>query len=511
MEMITRSFEIREVSKDDKTVTGIAVPWNTPTNVGGYTEQFERGAIDSVEGTKLFWNHAEVIGKVTSGRETDEGYEITARFSDTTHGRDAHVLAMDGVVDKFSVGFLPAEDRTEENGTVTRTKVHLKEVSLVPFPAYEGAQISEVRAESNNTSANLTKEDSNESTNMNENVNVYDDTELRSELDIVKRELAVVRDGGITTAAAGSHFRTGGEWLKALREGDENAKNEVRAYTGAVLADSHTSNDWKSDLLVIVNNGRPVLDLFDKAPLGSRGNNVEFPRVKATSGDVAVQANEGDDLPYIELQVETATVPVKTYGGYSALSRQAIERSDVDYLGDVLKLQAASYAKVTNAAVRTALTSATPQTGTSLTLSSATAADFLGAVIDGVAKIEANGKGAQADFILVSLDVFSKIAATGSTGFAFDVNGSGGRTIGTSNIKNLAGSLAGFPIVVDAGLPAKSLYVASKQAITTWENAGAPVRLTDENIINLTELFSLYGYLATGVKNANGLVKASVA
>jgi hypothetical protein len=44
----------------------------------------------------------------------------------------------------------------------------------------------------------------------------------------------------------------------------------------------------------------------------------------------------------------------------------------------------------------------------------------------------------------------------------------------------------------------------------SWENAGAPLRLEDENIINLSKDFSLYGYMAVGVTNALGLVKPTI-
>lgn len=511
MELETRDFQIREVNDEERTVTGIAVPFDSETNVGGYREKFERGAIAGVEGVKLFWNHQEVIGKVIRGADTDAGYEVTAKFSDTTLGRDAHTLAKDGAVDKFSVGFVPVEHRTDE-GVVVRTKVDLKEVSLVPFPAYAGAQISEVRAEANNASANNSKEDSNESTIM-ENENVYDDSELRSELDIVKRELAVVRENGASTGTAGhSLYRSAGEFLKDYALGVENA--ETRAYTGAVLADSHTSNDWKNELLRIVDNGRPLVNLFDRGPLGPTGMSVEYPKVSGVSGAVAKQASEGDNLSYLELGVTTATAPINTYGVYSELSRQAIERSNVAYLDAVLRAQAASYSKTTNAVVRDAIEAASAQAGTSFTLSSATAANFTGALVDAARKIDANGVLSRtADIALVSADVFDKMTSLfDSNGRPlFDVNGDGSNTIGNLNIGGLTLSVAGLTVVLDTGLANKSLYVASRNAVQTWENSGAPIRLDDENVVNLTKVYSIYGYLAVGVKDANGLVKATIA
>jgi hypothetical protein len=454
------------------------------------------------------------IGVVTEGKSTDAGFVIRARISETTKGNEAYALLKDGVLRNFSVGFVPGESKYDEKtNTVTHTRADLKEVSVVAFPAYKNAQVLAVRSDSANGGGVPAAESINERGHIENTMteinyaSAADLAEVRDAVNALDRKVAEAPKASTGT----TQFRSAGEFVKAYAAGDDAAKMEIRAYTGAVLADSHTSNDWKDSLLTIVNRGRPVLDLFQKAQLGDHGLTVAYPTVSGTTGDVAKQNAEGDDLAYLEVAIGTGTANVETYGGYSELSFQVIDRSDVSYLDAVLKFQAASYAKVTNAKVRSTMVAATPQTGTSFTLSSATAADFLGAVVDGVSKIDANGQGAQADFILVSTDVYAKMTAVASTGFAFDANNSGGATIGNVNIRGLSGSLAGVPIVVDAGLAAKSFYVASSGAITTFENSGAPVSLADENIINLTKQFSLYGMLAVGVTNAMGLVKATVA
>lgn len=507
----TRNLEVRKVNQETRSITGLAVTWADIAEVAGYKERFERGSIGNVEGVKLFDAHKEIIGKVVRGADTEDGYEIEAVISKTARGNDVYEMLKDGTLDRFSVGFIPKESR-EDGDVLVRTAVDLKEVSVVPFPAYAGAQVSEVRSDSK---TNLIKEVNDETSltnNQMDNINT-NDLVTRSDFEVLERSIELIKENVSTTEAPATQFRSAGEFLKALAANDENARTEVRAYTGATLSDSHTSNDWKADVLNIVDKGRPVLNLFDRGPLGAQGNSVEYPRVKAVSGDVAVQAAEGDDLAYLKVEIETATAPVKTYGGYSEISRQAIERSDVAYLDAVLKHQAASYAKVTNKAVLDAIAAATPQTGQSFTLSSATGDKFIGAVVDGVSKIEDNGSGATADFVFVSADVYAKLATLSDSAGRplFNINGDGSNTIGGINVRGIAGSLAGLPVVMNASLSAKTFYVASSSAVTTWENSGAPLRLQDENIINLTKQFSLYGYMAVGVKNANGLVKATVA
>lgn len=507
----TRAFEVRAINKETRTITGVAVPYGVPTQVGEMTEQFKRGVFGDIKDVKLRYGHDDFIGLVTKGEDLEDGYHIEARISATAKGNEVYELLKDGVLNRFSVGFVPVEDEVTEDGTVTRAKAVLKEVSVVPFPAYDGAHILAVR-DADSETQNTRKETHNESMEINvkDFASVAEVTELRDAVDEIERRLATdASDEGQEV----TQFRSAGEFIKALAANDTAAQNEVRAYTGAVLADSHTSNDWKAEALRIVNKGRPVLNAFNRGPLGASGNTVEYPVVQNLTGAVASQANEGDDLPYLEVVIGTETAPVLTYGGYSRLSRQAIERSDVSYLDAVLRHQAAEYAKTTNAKVRSVLTSATPQSGTSFTLSSATAADFLGAVVDGVAKIDANAKGAQAEFVLVSTDVYLKAATLldDVNRPIFAINGDGSNTIGNANVRTIAGSIAGLPLVVDPGLSAKTLYVAASEAVTSWESAGAPVRLQDENIINLSKDYSLYGYLAVGVTNALALVKPSVA
>jgi hypothetical protein len=503
-QVITRSVEVRSVDLEERTITGLAVPYGQVVDIPaeGIKESFVRGVFEGSTDVKLFNEHREIIGRVISGDDTDQGYEITAKVSNTRAGNDVYELLKDEALKNFSVGFIPVEDR-DEDGVVVRAKALLKEVSVVAFPAYSGAQISQVR-----TGEEINqKEDTNMSDEIKEVLNRV--ANLESANEELERRIAVA---GEAPAKGEVQFRNGGDFLKALAKGDDSAKAVVR-YTGATSADSHTGNDWKAGLLRIVNNGRPVLNLFSKGPLGPTGNTIEYPKVSATTGDVAVQVAEGDDLAYLEVAITTATAPVKTYGGYSQLTRQAIERSDVPYLAKVLEFQAASYAKVTNAAVRTAVTGATPQTGTSFTLATAKGADFLNAVIDGIAKLEDNGVGAVAEFILVSRDVYARLGALADSTDRplFNITGDGTNTPGSLNVRGLAGSLAGLPVIVDAGLAAKTMYVASSEAVTSWENSGAPVRLDDENVINLSKNFSLFGYMAVGVTNANGLVKPTIA
>ena len=511
MEMETREFEIRAVNKETRELEGIAVPYGEVIDLGGFKERFERGAFgDKVEGP-LFYGHEHrstggaPIGRVVSAEDTDEGLLVRAKISDTPRGNEVYTLLRDGVLNKFSVGFNPVESRMEED-VLVRTAAEFLEVSVTPFPAYKTAAISEVRSEVTNDKK---KEDSSmETTNT-------DVADLRDTVTDLERRIAVMQERHESNANQGSQFRSGGELLKALAAGDDNARAEFRAADGtgpatSAQAGADAYNGWIARPLKLVNEKRRTINLFSRGPLPSHGNTVEYPVVKETAGTVEKQASEGAALSYMEIELGTGTATVGTYGGYSRLSRQAIERSDLAYLDAVLRYQALQYAKATEADVRAAVLGV--KSAADITLAADTAADWIDVVVDSAAQVEDESLGLQAEFILVSRDVFKRIAHmednTGRPIFALREGGQ--NVIGSANLVNASANIGGLPVVVDPTLPANTTLVASSEAVTTLESPGAPFRLQDESVINLTKDFSLYGYMAKTVNDASGIVRVDV-
>ena len=152
-DMFTREYASRAQSSEARTITGIAVPYLDEIEyMPGYFEQVARDAFDPETNgpIKLFWSHSEIIGTVTDARNTPEGLEITARISETTLGNDVYALTRDGAIDRFSIGFVPVNTETtrDEDGNThaVYTRIAVREVSLVPFPAYANAAVTDVRA-----------------------------------------------------------------------------------------------------------------------------------------------------------------------------------------------------------------------------------------------------------------------------------------------------------------------------------------------------------------------------
>jgi HK97 family phage prohead protease/HK97 family phage major capsid protein len=503
-EMETREFEVR-ADLEERTITGIAVPYGQDANIGGqYTERFVPGAISDVVDVKLFYGHEEPIGKVLTGRDTDEGYEVTARVSDTPRGNEVLTLMRDGVLNKFSVGFVPLESE-RDGSTVTRTKVSLKEISVVPFPAFAGANITEVR-EDGGTPAETSEPQPEQENPMSENIEL----DVRAVQDEVAEIRRLVEAGQTvaTPAPLGGEFRSQGEFAKALVAGDTKAQEFAR--TASTSADAAVVAPWFGYINTLIANNRPTVSAFSRAALPATGLTVEYSKIDANTLDVDVQDPENEALAFGNLTFETVSTPVKTYGGYTSFSRQYVERSQVNTLDQVFQGLALAYAGATNGALVTAL-GALDYTGKIFDADGGTASSLAEGIANGAAYIFTN-TGLRPEFILTGTDGYVKLAkvAAGDGRPVLLSDGNGFNNIGTANIPGLSGSVFGLPIIVDPAIGSGIVYMANSAAVITMESAGAPVRLTDGDITTLTDSVSVYGYMAIATPRVGAIVKLDV-
>ena len=502
----TRDFR-GVVDTDQRTITGLAVPYGQEIAIANNTyERFAPGAIQSIEDVKLFWNHDEPIGKVVEGRETDEGFEITAYISETPRGEEILTLLRDGVLNKFSVGFIPVENERDSN-VVVRTLVDLKEVSVVPFPAYSGANISEVREEVEIVDAPEEPQIEQKEESVSENIEL----DVRTALDEVA-ELRRVVEAGMTVAtapAADTKFRSQGEFVKALASGDADAK-ELAVRAASTSADTVALPGWLGYIDNLIANNRPTVSAFSRAALPAAGLTVEYAQVSTNTLAVGVQDPENEALSFGNISIDTVSASVVTYGGYTSFSRQTIERSSVNYLDTAFRALTIQYASATNAALVAKLAGLT-WTGKVFDADGGTAASLIEGVANGAAYIQAQ-TGLTPEFIIAAPDAYVKIVTVaGSDGRPVVLaDGAGSNNVGSANVPGLRGSLLGLPIIVDPALATGVVYMANSAAVQTLESAGSPVRLTAGDITTLTDDISVYGYAAFTVPFEGAIVKLDV-
>lgn len=497
--MENRSFEIRETNVELREVIGRAVPYNDIIDIGGGdTEQFVRGSVDLNAHVKLFRGHKDIIGKVNHMEEREDGLWIKAKISNTKLGDETLELVKDGAIRSFSVGFIPLVDEKQDRNII-RKKVNLKEVSLVDFPAYENASVTEVREikeETNNMETTTTPDYSSEI------------AEVRNHAEELERRLEVLSTEK-TEAPTAPKFRSYGEYVKSVATGEDNGLVLARAFadTNSVMADSILKNAWVNETIRILDAGRPTYNVFASAPLPADGMTIEYPLLNSDSSAIEEQAAEGDALTFGKIDLTSATANIKTYGGYTAMTRQLIERSSVAYVDAAFRAMAAAYAKKTNNVVK-AYVSALSTTSTS-SVAAWSADAIIEMLADSATKVN-NETGKALEFILCSSDVFKQLAkqvdgvARPIAAATNVVNG-----FGSINPVGLTGNILGLPIVVDPSLAAGTLLTGASSAITTYESAGAPFRLNDGDITNLTQQFSVYGYLAVAGHDPKALVKVA--
>lgn len=496
--MENRSFEIRETNQETREVIGMAVPYDEVIDIGGGDkEQFARGSVDLNSHVKLFRDHKEVIGKVNSMEEREDGLWIKAKISNTKLGDETLELVKDGAIRSFSVGFIPLVDEKKDR-TIIRKKVNLKEVSLVAFPAYENASVTEVREikEETNMETTTTPDYSSEI------------AEVRNHAEELERRLEVLSADKIEAPTA-PKFRSYGEYVKSVATGEDSGLTLARAFadTHSVMADSILKNAWVNETIRILDNGRPTYNVFTSAPLPADGMTIEYPLLNSDSSAIEEQVAEGDELTFGKIDLTSATANIKTYGGYTAMTRQLIERSSIAYVDAAFRAMAAAYAKKTNNVVKAYINSLS---GTSTSSVAAWSADaIIEMLADSATKVN-NETGKALEFILCSSDVFKQLAKQVdgvARPIAAATNPSNG--FGSINPVGLTGNIAGLPIVVDPSLAAGTLLTGASSAITTYESAGAPFRLNDGDITNLTQQFSVYGYLAVAGHDPKALVKVA--
>jgi HK97 family phage prohead protease len=506
-EMITREFQARLVENEERTIVGLAVPYGQEIELTGkLKERFEPGAIDGVENVKLFYGHEEPIGKVIEGRDTEAGYEIVAKISDTPRGNEVYTLLQDDVLNRFSVGFFPVVDR-QEGQTIVRELVDLKEVSVVPFPAFEGAKITEVRSEAE-PEAEPTDETpiETESETMSENIEL----DVRSVQDEVAELRRVIESGKtVEMATPATHkFRSQGEFAKALAKGDADAIQLTR--DASTSADTVALPGFLGYIDNLIDFNRPALSVFSRAALPAAGMTVEYAQVSANTLDVDVQSPENEELAFGNLTIDSVSANVITYGGYTSMSKQTIERSSVNYLDTALRALSIAYANATNAAFVNVVQTQ-DYSAKRFDVSAGTSEALIGGLADAATYIYTN-TGLRPEAIVVGTTAYKfLLSVAGEDGRPVVlVNGAGVNNIGSANVPGLSGQLLGLPIIVDPAMSASRAFVANSAAFQTLESAGAPVRLSADDITTLTDSISVYGYMAITIPFADAIVELDV-
>lgn len=494
---------------DGRTLEGVAVPYGQIIDTWDGAETFDHDCrFDDIESAKLCYQHGELIGRITGAESRDDGLHITARISDTQRGRDVVELLRDGALDSLSVGFIPLENEMDKAGITHRKRVRLLETSVVSWPAYESAKITGQRDMEKTTN------------NRNESEDPKVDKELEEMLNGIRDEqrsmkAAIAKGSAPEHKTVGGEYRTAGDYLQALYRGDEAAVQLMHECRD-LIATGNTGNTstWIADDLRLIEMRRKVINILTHDTLPAKGMTMEYNVVSTDTTDVAKQATEGNALQFGKVTFGTKSVSIDTYGGYTTLSRQVIERSTTPMLNTALAALRNAYAKATETAVRNYLydTIASQRDATQNANKIDAPATLAAMTIDQWATLIMNAaeladdRNVNLTRLGVSKDVMASLIALKDSGSRFfDLSGDGSDTIGNFDLTGIAGKFLRLPVQMLPKAPNGTACFIDPESVTVWESGG-PTQLSDGDPTKLTENYSVYGYLAVAATLPTGLI-----
>lgn len=512
---------------DGMTLEGVAVPFNQRYALfSDYAEVIDPDCDFGTRKTvKVSREHGDLIGKLTDMRSEADGLHVVAKLADTESGREAAELVREGVYDGFSIGFRPVENRVidSDDGVteVHRRKVDLFEVAVTGIPAYPAAEITSQRSQTtttNNESEAPSMGNDNEQRDVNERLEAFGE-ELRG----IKATVAA----GIQTdvpAELGGEFRTAGDYLKALsdeRNADHAAAIDLMRQTRDQIVTGDTGNTvaWIANDLRLIEQRRKVTNILTRDTLPATGMSMEYNVVSEDTTAVDKQTAEGAALTFGKVKFGTKTADINTYGGYTTLSRQTIERSTTPMLNTALKALNNAYAKSTENAVRTYLYDLIKSQRDAAdnpnnivapaTLDAMTTDQWAGLILDAAEVMD--DRNAAMTRLGVSKDVALALIKLKDSGNRFmDISGKGGDTIGAFDVTGVVGDLMRVPVYLLPKAPDGTAAFIDPTAVTVWESGG-PTQLSNTDPVNIVDNYSVYGYMAVAATFTDGLLPVKFA
>lgn len=505
-----------QLSRETRTIRGTITAFGVPTT--DYRRiVIEAGALQPrmpLSRVKLLIDHDQRQPVGFMSEFNGETAEAAFKIPDGEAGDKALAEAENGLRDGLSVGINVLKQEgafmyDEATETYHVYAAELVETSLCAIPALD-AGVTSVAASHQAAPPTPKENDTVPETLSLETL----ETTLAAHTADVDRTLET-RLAAFTAAAPAQlpTYQSFGAFVQKVASGDEQAMEFAAqlAYGGAAIADDYAHNTWVKDVIRLIEKRRRVLNIFTVEPLPSEGMTLEYAKLKSNTLKVEKQANEGDTLASGKIALETASTNVATYGGTSQVSIQVIKRASSAYLTTLFKAMGIEYAKATELAVR-AVVNATiaarlAVAGGFVSLgAAATTYDWLDMLVDVAERYD--DLGYELAGSLVSKDVFKRLMRLEDTNgnLLMKVTGEGVNRVGSVNVKGLTGDVASVEFTLLPGAAANTGTFYDPIAITTWESPGAPFRLNKEEPTNLTEDYSLYGFLAAASQFPDALV-----
>jgi HK97 family phage prohead protease len=332
-----------------RTITGIAVPWDTVATVsGGEKVMFKRGAFDlNAKSARLLENHdGRPIGIVSELVDLDNGLGFSATFARSKAADDVVELIQMSAYDSVSVGAIPKKFKYDKDGVMIVSSAILSELSVVAVPAFADAIIEQIAASEPDPEV---EEESTEP---------QPDTSLQEETMSQENQVEASKPDAIPTspifAAARREVKlpTAVEYLAAAISGGDQWRGMSDALRAGApdIVTTDTPGILPTPIISPVYNNfigrRPVVDAIGARALPAGGK--VFIRPEVTT-HVTIGASISEQSPSQgTMVVFNNQVTKQIFGGYVNISEATIDWSDPAILSVVLDDMGRIYANQTD-------------------------------------------------------------------------------------------------------------------------------------------------------------------
>ena len=517
----TFSVDAAQDGSPKRTITGIALPYNTEATVsGGQTVSFLPGSLPTEgKAPKLYMSHdsSQAIGLVTERTDDETAMYFSAKVSTTALGDEALILAADGVLDSVSVGVNPTKFSYNEDGVMIVEAADWMELSLVPQPAFSGATITDVAASiptsedevSNNTETAPDEPEPTESeeTEVSETPapEVIEASTLFAQ---PKREFAMPSAAEVLAA-----YHIGGDTYAKVSDAFKTAQRKNQTALQAAAGDIVTGDTpgllnipVLGPLFQDLNFVRPVVSAFGARSMPTTTSRQFVRPTITTHTSAAVQSNQLDAVSATTMVIAANTVTKSTVAGQVTLSIQDIDFTDPSALQLVLNDLAGEVLIKTDDIAADALVAGKTASGSTWTVTANDPSSLIESLYDAAREI-AEDSNYFPTHLCVSPDVWQKLGQQldGSKRpvLGYTTNG----VLGQNSIGRVGGlgynamDVFGLELVVDNNFAAGTMLVVYAPGFEIYES-GASLQ-SFENPSTLGRTLSIHQYFATFVAKSS--------
>ena len=147
-------FTVKDSNDDNRTIKGYASVFgnlDSDSDIihkGAFNRSIKEWGPEGQDRIKLVAQHDinRPVARITMLKEDENGLYMEAKFGNHRDGQDYYAMAKDGIINEFSVGFVPVEKEANTKGGFDITNIKLYEVSMVTIAANDEAVVTEVKS-----------------------------------------------------------------------------------------------------------------------------------------------------------------------------------------------------------------------------------------------------------------------------------------------------------------------------------------------------------------------------